>query len=323
VYRERADLWNSRPVSPLLSDFDELRSASTFEQAVDVGQQIQRWILEKHAWYRMAESWLDYRGKDLALSAVQVKAAKEEYLGVWIHGVSEEDLKFFLGHARVPCFFIHELIEGEDPGTLVVTDFVQGTPVAQLLDPQNSEYDRVALRLNGGEHTLHDASLPLPGIAFRSNDERLLSGSRNQYGPRPLEGSVRSESPGGVSIPGSDEDDELPTDERATVSTGSEWTATPRSMILGAEVTVAMMEEVKVTPILKFTVPDTFFAGRHEGLASVSDEASGWRTLAASRSCRVAPARSLLYRVQHGRHSAPCEGPSRREGWNDPACGVH
>jgi hypothetical protein len=60
-----------------------------------------------------------------------------------------------------------------------------------------------------------------------------------------------------VSIPGLDEDKELPVDERAMVSTGSEWTVTPYSMILGAEVTVVMME-VKITPILKFTMPNTF-----------------------------------------------------------------
>ncbi|KAJ7354501.1 hypothetical protein DFH08DRAFT_955893 [Mycena albidolilacea] len=205
-----------------------------------------------------ATAWHLWKRKDLALSAIQVKAAKEEYVGVWIHGVLEEDLKFFLGHTRVPCFLIHELVEGEAPGKLVVTDFVQGTPVAQLLDPQNSEYNRVALRLNREEHTLHNGSLPLPGVAFHPNDKQLLSRSRNQYGPHPLERSVRSESPGGVSIPSLDKNEELPADERAMVSTSSEWTATLRSMILRAEVMVAMMEEVKITPILKFTVPNTF-----------------------------------------------------------------
>jgi hypothetical protein len=114
----------------------------------------------------MADSWLNYQEKDLALSTVQILPAKEEYLGVWIHGISEGDLKFFLGHARVPCFLIHELVDQDEmidqeaPIRLVMEDFVQGTPVAQLLNPQSSEYDRVALRLNG-EHTLQMTALCL------------------------------------------------------------------------------------------------------------------------------------------------------------------
>ncbi|KAF8190252.1 hypothetical protein K438DRAFT_1763264 [Mycena galopus ATCC 62051] len=56
---------------------------------------------------------------------MQILPAKEEYLGIWIHGITEEDLKFFLSYARVPCFLIHELIVQEAPGKLVMEDFVQ------------------------------------------------------------------------------------------------------------------------------------------------------------------------------------------------------
>ncbi|KAJ7903927.1 hypothetical protein B0H13DRAFT_2335021 [Mycena leptocephala] len=164
---------------------------------------------------------------------------KDEYFGVWIHGIDERDLKFCLGHARVPCFLIHELLSQEAPSKLSMEDFVQGTAVASLLDPWGSESDRVALRLNGGIHTLHDASFPLPGIAFRPPADRLLSGGQNQWGPPVLHGrQTRSESPGGVYIPGSDEEEGLLDESRATVATGSEWSTAPREMILGTEVTV-------------------------------------------------------------------------------------
>ncbi|KAF8194489.1 hypothetical protein K438DRAFT_1761398 [Mycena galopus ATCC 62051] len=125
IYRECVDLWDNHPVAPLRAEFEELRNATTFEQAVDTGRQIQRGIFEKAP-----------------------------------------------------------------------------PPIALLLEPQNSEYDHVALRLNGGLHTLHDASLPLPGIAFRPVPERLLSGSQKQWGPLVQEErEARSESPDRVSIP--------------------------------------------------------------------------------------------------------------------------
>ncbi|KAF8210238.1 hypothetical protein K438DRAFT_1959517 [Mycena galopus ATCC 62051] len=284
VYRERADLWNNHPVMPLRADFNELSKVTTFEQAVDSGRQIQRWILEKQAWCRMAESWLEYRPRDLELPALQILPAKEEFMGVWIHGISEEDLKFYLGHARVPRFLVHELIAHETPGKLAMEDFIQGTPIATLLEPQNSEHDRIALRLNSGVHTLHDVSLPLPGIAHRPPAERLLSGSQNQWGP-PAQGrgTAHSESPDRVSISDSDEDEERPDEERTTVPTGSEWSAAPRAMILGTEVTIPMMEVVPST-ILKFTVPDTFaMDGMKAWLLSATGQTPGGRWLRMSR----------------------------------------
>jgi hypothetical protein len=53
-------------------------------------------------------------------------------------------------------------------------------------------------------------------------------------------------------------------------------------MILGAEVTVAMMEEVKITPILKFTVPKTFMLEGMKGwLVSTMKRVVGgcWRRI--------------------------------------------
>ncbi|KAF8129674.1 hypothetical protein K438DRAFT_1999728 [Mycena galopus ATCC 62051] len=199
IYRERVELWNNCPVAPLCADFDELRKASLFEQAVDAGRQRQRGILEKQAWYRMAEAWI--------LAAMQILPAKEEYLGIWMHSITEEDLKFFLSHARVPCFLIHELIAQEASSNLSMDDFVQGTFIAPLLNAQ-TKYNHAALQLNGGTFTIHDSLLPLPGVFFRPAHEHLLSGSHGQWGPLASVGRTRSESPGGVSIPGSDEDEE-------------------------------------------------------------------------------------------------------------------
>ncbi|KAF8146534.1 hypothetical protein K438DRAFT_2093281 [Mycena galopus ATCC 62051] len=203
IYCERVDLWDNRPVAPLQAEFEEHRNATMFKQAVDASRQIQRGILEKQAC------------------------------------ITEDDLKFFLGHARVLCFLVHELIAQEAPSKLTMEDFVQGTPIAPLLDPQNSEYNRIALRLNGGQHTLHDA--------------------QNQWGPLVQEErEAHSESPDRVSIPELDEDEDgkSPTGEGATVVTGSEWSTAPHVMILGSEVTIPMMDVVLTS--VKFTVPDSF-----------------------------------------------------------------
>ncbi|KAF8193232.1 hypothetical protein K438DRAFT_1761939 [Mycena galopus ATCC 62051] len=269
TYRERMDLWNNRSIMPLRADFDELRK---------------RWILEKQAWYTMAELWLYYRSRDRDLLAVQILPAREEFLGVWIHGITEEDLKFFLGQARAPCYLVHELVDGEVPGKLTMEDFVQGTAVAALVELRNSEYDYIALRLNGGVHMLRDASLPLPGIAFRPAPERLLSGSQNQWGPLVQEGrTARSESPDGVSIPGSDEDEELLAEEEITVVADPEWSSTPRAMILGSEVTIPLADTI-LTSLLKFTVPDSFaMEGMTAWLKSATDRTQGGRWLRMSR----------------------------------------
>ncbi|KAF8157745.1 hypothetical protein K438DRAFT_1777081 [Mycena galopus ATCC 62051] len=256
IYRERVELWNHRPTRPLQREFSDLRSLTRFEQALDLGQELQRAIQERFAWARMAEAWLQFEGKEVELASVEILPANEEFIGVWVHGIEEADLKFFLGPARVPCFLVHELGNQDPTGELIMEDFVQGTPVADLLDPQKSEFDKVALFLNGGEHTPHDGSLPLPGVAFRPPADRLLSGSLAQWGERPLRKRMRSGSPGTVSIPESDEEGELL--PGATVPTGSEWSAAPRSMIMGTEVTVPAIHGVTVTAVLKFTVPDAF-----------------------------------------------------------------
>ncbi|KAF8196817.1 hypothetical protein K438DRAFT_1967821 [Mycena galopus ATCC 62051] len=141
IYRDRLVWWNERPMAPVPADFKELRAASTFEQAVDLGRRIQQGILEKQAWCTMAETWLEYRDRERTLAATQVVPVRDKYLGVWIHGIPEDCLKFFLGHARVLCFLIHELTANETPGDLTMEDFVQGTAIAPLLDWQRSEYD--------------------------------------------------------------------------------------------------------------------------------------------------------------------------------------
>ncbi|KAF8185101.1 hypothetical protein K438DRAFT_1766198 [Mycena galopus ATCC 62051] len=256
IYRERVELWNLRPTRPLQREFDNLRVITSFERALDLGRELQRAIQEKFAWAQMAEAWLQYDGKEAELASVEILPANEEFIGVWIHGINAAELRFFLGSAHVPCFLIHELSELDPPGELVMGDFVQGTPLADSLDPQNSEFDRIALLLNGGERTPHDGSLPLPGVAMNALADRVFSGSRAQWGSRPLSNSARSESPGGVSIPESDEDGEEPSE--ATVQTGSDWAAASRVMISRTEVTVPSIHGVNVTAVLKLTVPDAF-----------------------------------------------------------------
>ncbi|KAF8146252.1 hypothetical protein K438DRAFT_1781128 [Mycena galopus ATCC 62051] len=224
----------------------------------------------------MAETWLKYRDRERTLAATQVVPARNEYLGVWIHGIPKDCLKFFLGHARVPCFLIHELTANETPGDLTMEDFVQGTAIAPLLDWQRSEYNRVALRLNGGIHTPPEAPLPLLGIVPRPPPERLLSGSFGQWGPPAR--ITRSRSGSMVSIPDSDDEDGEISKAGATVDAGTEWEAAPRTMILGTEVTIPMVDLV-ITRVLKFTVPGIFaLEGMTAWLASATEQCGGYWT---------------------------------------------
>ncbi|KAF8185766.1 hypothetical protein K438DRAFT_1973613 [Mycena galopus ATCC 62051] len=229
IYRERVELRNLRLTRPLQREFDNLRTITSFERALDLGWELQRVMQEKFAWARIAEAWLQYDGKEAELASVEILPANEEFIRVWIHGIDVAELRFFLGSARVPCFLIHELSELDPPGELVMGDFVQGTPLADSLDPQNSEFDRIALLLNSGERTPHDGSLPLPGVAMNAPADRVFSGR-------------------GVSIPESDKDGEEPPE--ATVQTGSEWAAAPRAMISRTEVTVPSIHSVNVTQFL-------------------------------------------------------------------------
>ncbi|KAF8143740.1 hypothetical protein K438DRAFT_1783442 [Mycena galopus ATCC 62051] len=250
IHRVRVELWERRPIQPIRQDFDSLRAAVKFDEALDLCCEMQRGVQEKNAWARMAEDWLllePVKGTDLA--SVEILPANKEFLGTWIHGVEELDLKFFLSHAS--------LIAEEPVGAIVLEDFVQGTPAFDLLDPLKSKFDHIALALNGGNHTLHDSSLPLPGVVPGPASERRLSGSLAQSGPvsRPNR-AARSDSPDRVSIPESDEEEELAS--RVTVNTSPKWTDPPRSMILSTEVTLPTILGVSVTAILKLTVPDAF-----------------------------------------------------------------
>ncbi|KAF8144721.1 hypothetical protein K438DRAFT_1782590 [Mycena galopus ATCC 62051] len=56
------------------------------------------------------------------------------------------------------------------------TNFIQGTPAYNVMDPQKSEFDRVALALNGGLHTLHVSK------AHQNRDQPPPPGRHHQEG---------------------------------------------------------------------------------------------------------------------------------------------
>ncbi|KAF8158709.1 hypothetical protein K438DRAFT_1986312 [Mycena galopus ATCC 62051] len=254
---DRANLWNDYPVFPQASDFTRLRSHSYFDMAIDTGSEIQRGIQEKQAFARMAEAWAgyDYRNAP-ALADVEVLPADDSLLGVWIHGIKEINLKFFLGHARVPYFLVHELTAEEPTGEIVTRGFVSGTEIGSYLDPVQYELDRIALETNGNKYTVREEPTFRPGIVPRDlgvlprNVSALRALAACKPTTRPLPGS-----PSTVSIPESD--DERSLEDSKLNSSGNVEEAVDRPRTWATVMTFPALG-VSVTSVLKFQLAETF-----------------------------------------------------------------
>ncbi|KAJ7803925.1 hypothetical protein B0H13DRAFT_2388707 [Mycena leptocephala] len=143
VRYSRKLLWDDRPLEPWVDSLQALAKVYKFEEAVDLVRGVQRGILEKEAWARMASAWVLGGGALEKMKDEAIKPANDELMGVWVHGTTELDLYFFLAKAEVPCFLIHELTAEEPSGELVARDFLQWTPIAARVRPRKCSYERL------------------------------------------------------------------------------------------------------------------------------------------------------------------------------------
>jgi hypothetical protein len=100
---------------PTENDISHFRGTTDWETCVHGLTYIQRQLREKDGWLSMISA-LRYTKWDLAVSSDgQIQRADENYIGVWVNGASEMDVRWFL-HLGIPCFIIHEYCEGADFG---------------------------------------------------------------------------------------------------------------------------------------------------------------------------------------------------------------
>ncbi|KAJ6482265.1 hypothetical protein C8R47DRAFT_1217923 [Mycena vitilis] len=182
IRQDRPDVWANRPRAPWPSDFDGLVSETRYEVAVDRVRELQRGILEKDGWSRMAIAWRDYGVSIEKMRTYPIVPANDKLIGVWIHGITELDMLFFLTCGAVPCYLIHELCAEEPMGELVVKSFTETTVIHRYLEPYNYEYDRVAFSLNNGQYTGIETRPPLVIAPYRDLEKRVRSGGRWQLG---------------------------------------------------------------------------------------------------------------------------------------------
>ncbi|KAJ7851691.1 hypothetical protein B0H13DRAFT_2359926 [Mycena leptocephala] len=276
VRHSRPLLWSDRPQEPWRTSVEALKSVQRFEDAVDLVREAQRGILEKRAWVKMAAAWIQEGGSLETLKKGVVVPANDDFMGAWIHEITELDLYFLLTKAAVPCFFVHELTDGEPPSELVATDFVKWTAVAPRLDPEYCPYNRLVASSANGQFTALEESLVTVGIPDRTHEDRLRSSGRWQFGlhvPDQLpacrflfeDGRPRSQSV--VSVEDARESSVLslgPEDEEMEdvqvveppvvepPSPNKKATVNVRPQVFAATLTYPSLESTVLTPFLKF-----------------------------------------------------------------------
>ncbi|KAJ7432092.1 hypothetical protein FB451DRAFT_1420825 [Mycena latifolia] len=278
IYHSRMELWRDCPLTPSKVAIEGLRVIRAYELAVDEVCEVQRGMLEKRAWLEMVRRWFKDQRSTEQMREMPIVPADDRFLGVWLHGATEEDMLFYLMWAEVPCFLIHELRGDEPVGERVVYSFMQETPFHFYLDPYNYEYDRLAFIANNGRYTGREIGMPPLRMPERSQEERRGSSLRWQLGlpssaPLPAASASRSNS--------ADDEDGVslgPASESETPSQVARPPPVPMQTFLE-------MESAVVTAILKF--PDL-------SISFTSEDMEAWLTAAH----QVAPVLGADYVVE-------------------------
>ncbi|KAJ6611810.1 hypothetical protein B0H10DRAFT_2223729 [Mycena sp. CBHHK59/15] len=138
--------WDSRPKFPMEVHIRALLNLRVWEAAVDQGVAVQRGLREKEAWIEYLTIRFHQRASGLDLPQLlrlEMQPAKEEFMGVWVNGCSEETVLRFMA-AQIPCFIIHESQGGWEPvppNTCI--GFLTGTDISVLLSDL-SPYQHIA-----------------------------------------------------------------------------------------------------------------------------------------------------------------------------------
>ncbi|KAJ7903117.1 hypothetical protein B0H13DRAFT_2335280 [Mycena leptocephala] len=182
VRHSRRQLWEDRPQQLWSTTLDPLRRITKYEDAVNQVREIQRGLLEKEAWLRMAIAWRDRRRSAENMRKMPVLPACDEFMGVWMHGIGEEDMLFFLTCAAVPCFLVHELTAEEPRGEMVAQNFMDATIVSRYLEPYAYDVNRLALIANSRKFTASEVTVVTVTTPSRNLDLRTRSSLRWQFG---------------------------------------------------------------------------------------------------------------------------------------------
>ncbi|KAJ6460497.1 hypothetical protein C8R47DRAFT_1226258 [Mycena vitilis] len=176
----RVALWNLRLCAPSAEDLDKLRVVTRYDDAVDRVREVQRQLVEKEGWVRLALCWKESRPRIEDMRSLPIKPADDGLMGVWLNGMPEYDSLYFLTQTAVPCFLIHELTAEEPRGYLVARSFIEGTPIQPLLDPYRCEYTKVAFSQNNSTYTGTEIRGPAFDAPVRDFQSRTRSSSRWQ-----------------------------------------------------------------------------------------------------------------------------------------------
>jgi hypothetical protein len=202
-----------------------------------------------------------------------VLPANNEYMGVWMHGIEEDEMWFFMACAGVPCFLVHKLTAEEPRGEMVTQSFTEATIVSKFLDPHSYDVDRLALLSNGGKSTASEITVDTIMRPDNGLEQQTRSSSRWQLGltsdnPVPsshallvlLEATVRAkinEDKIPISLGAeSDEGHEVPL---PSPTTPASLDKPLRPGVVVPALTFPGMESTVITAILKFPgLPDSF-----------------------------------------------------------------
>ncbi|KAJ7892953.1 hypothetical protein B0H13DRAFT_2339885 [Mycena leptocephala] len=279
----RQQLWEDRPQQLWSTALDPLQHITKYEEAVDQVQEIQRGLLEKEAWLRMAIAWRDRRCSAESMQKMPVLPAYDEFMGVWMHGISEEDMLFFLTCAAVPCFLVHELTAEEPRGEMVAQNFTATTIVSKYLEPYAYDVDQLALLANSRKFTASEVTLVTVTTPSWNLDLRMRLSSHWQLGltsddPTPssralLEHLRKESKEDKVSLGSENSGDHGDVPSVAVLSSSPEKpSSTPLRPLAVPTLTFPGMESTVVTAVLKFPELPVSFS---------PNDMSAWLTTAA------------------------------------------
>ncbi|KAF8174366.1 hypothetical protein K438DRAFT_1980393 [Mycena galopus ATCC 62051] len=120
------------PIFPRLENLNDLKRIQTFDKAVDKLGECQRSIQEKQAWVAL----LTLIGSNPLTIPV----------GVWINGIKDEMVHWFLTQAALPCFLVSTPPRGV-PLENARTGFMEGTKL-EALSSTTYIYDKIAQTQN-------------------------------------------------------------------------------------------------------------------------------------------------------------------------------
>ncbi|KAJ6557683.1 hypothetical protein B0H19DRAFT_1261288 [Mycena capillaripes] len=139
-----SSLWGSKPSYTSAEAINSLWSVKTWDDAVDQGVALQHGLRELDAWLRFMELRLSLGNLTLEeLRRVRWAATREQYIGMWLNGASEE-VALRLLVLGIPCFVVHAYAHGEvqwmDSFQQMWPNFFDGSDLVEVIGATNPYY---------------------------------------------------------------------------------------------------------------------------------------------------------------------------------------